>query len=518
MNSNTFLKQYDALLLKHGSQRAIATALGIPRTTIQRWLERREDILFTERPVAKPVKLSAPTKGVKRYIFTAAQSESAIHEEFLTNLEAYAAYLNAEIHIASFTYEKRLYEHSKRGKAFDLFPEAIKKYMTDYRFEIGENLVFCGNMNTLPTAQTPLAGFEVYTGGRDGIFPHAKVQLVSVPTMKDEPAKIIMTTGVVTKRNYIQRRNGILAEFHHIIGAVLVEIDKDGDHFCRHLLANEEDGSFQDLDIFVSDGLLVYNQGVEAINWGDIHIEKMDDVVAASAWGISEEIVSNTMLDDLTPKFQFLHDSIDNFPHDPHFRYEMWLRGTESISDMVSQIGNFIEKVSRPWCQTVIVESNHDKAALKWMKTADWREDPVNAELYLMANLEALQCIRAKEKFSFLGWSLRETDALRNNVKVLFEDESFVICNGKIECGMHGHLGANGAKGHPKAFSRMGRRANTGHTHSAGIIDGIYTAGVSGKLDMGYNSGLSSWSHSHIVTYDSGKRVIITMKNGKWRA
>lgn len=34
-------------------------------------------------------------------------------------------------------------------------------------------------------------------------------------------------------------------------------------------------------------------------------------------------------------------------------------------------------------------------------------------------------------------------------------------------------------------FSQLGARANTAHTHSAGICDGIYTAGVSGALDMG---------------------------------
>jgi len=59
---------------------------------------------------------------------------------------------------------------------------------------------------------------------------------------------------------------------------------------------------------------------------------------------------------------------------------------------------------------------------------------------------------------------------------------------------------------------------NTGHTHSTGIIDGVYTAGVHGKLDMDYNKGPSSWSHSHVITYPNGKRAIITIKDGKWRA
>jgi len=35
---------------------------------------------------------------------------------------------------------------------------------------------------------------------------------------------------------------------------------------------------------------------------------------------------------------------------------------------------------------------------------------------------------------------------------------------------------------------------------------------------MGYNKGLSAWSHSFIVTYQNGKRTIVTIKDGKgWR-
>jgi hypothetical protein len=97
------------------------------------------------------------------------------------------------------------------------------------------------------------------------------------------------------------------------------------------------------------------------------------------------------------------------------------------------------------------------------------------------------------------------------------EDNSFTIC-GNIECGMHGHLGANGARATPTQFARAGAKSNTGHTHSPKILDGAYVAGVSGKLDMGYNKGLSSWAHAHIVTYPNGKRAILTMADGQFFA
>ena len=35
---------------------------------------------------------------------------------------------------------------------------------------------------------------------------------------------------------------------------------------------------------------------------------------------------------------------------------------------------------------------------------------------------------------------------------------------------------------------------------------------------MGYNTGLSAWSHSHVLLYANGKRAILTMRGRRWRA
>ena len=94
-------------------------------------------------------------------------------------------------------------------------------------------------------------------------------------------------------------------------------------------------------------------------------------------------------------------------------------------------------------------------------------------------------------------------------------DDSLVIDN--IEYAMHGHLGANGARGGPRAFKQMGKRSSTAHSHTAGITDGNHTVGVLGKLDMGYNRGLSSWSQTNGVTYENGKRALITLVGSRWR-
>jgi hypothetical protein len=122
------------------------------------------------------------------------------------------------------------------------------------------------------------------------------------------------------------------------------------------------------------------------------------------------------------------------------------------------------------------------------------------------------------EDYSIFEQVLRDRGAPKST-HFLRESDSFLICpnaGGGIECALHGHKGANGAKANIQQFAKMGPKANVAHTHSAAIFEGIYQAGTCSKLDLGYNrGGLSSWNLSHIVTYPSGKRVILTMQRGK---
>lgn len=514
------VKVYDRLK----SQRLAAKELGISRSALRRALKIAEIGHFTSKTPKKSRVVKTPKRHTKRFIFSSAQNNTEVHEGFLNNLRAYADFLECTLHIAGFTYNKSLFEDHRKNSASQVYHASVVPFLADQQFDLGDNLMFCGNMNTLPTAVTPLSGFETYTRQKWGIFPHAKVQLVSVPTMKHSPAKQIMTTGAVTLPNYVQKRAGIRAHFHHVLGAVLVEIDSKGRQFCRHLLA-DDDGSFQDLTRIVSNGVVTDGHAVEAINWGDIHFESMSDEVCWGAFGFLPGGQPNhnttiSMLDWLKPKYQFFHDITDfkarnhHSLNDPHHRFRMHNAGDDNVSQMFIDIGMFLGDTSRSWCQSVVVESNHDKAALRWLKEGDWKNDPVNAQFYLAGNLAALNAIQAGDKrFSVLEWAVGGfVDSYK--VKFLREDDSFKICDDQIECGIHGHNGANGARGAPKQFTKMGPKANTGHTHSPGIIDGIYTAGTSSDLDLGYNVGLSSWSHAHIVSYKNGKRIIITMQDG----
>jgi hypothetical protein len=385
--------------------------------------------------------------------------------------------------------------------------------------EAKDGLVWCGELNILPTATNPLSGLDSYTKAASSIIPHAKVQLQSVPVMRADPHKFMYTTGAVTQRNYISQKAGQKAEFHHVFGALFVEIDTDGDFFARQLIADEE-GGFYDLTTYYNSEGAYEDCSITAVHWGDIHAEMLDPDVEYGSWA-----GEGNLLDTLNPYYQFVHDLTDfkarnhHNIKDPHFLAEMHFKGTTSVRQGMRQAAEVLQKMRRKDGELVVVESNHDQAFRRWLKEADIRQDPANAEYYHKANAEIFRQLRkGTANFHVFEWAVREflTPQAQNGITFLDEDDSFLVGghNG-IECGMHGHRGPNGARGNPHALRKLGRKCNVGHAHTAGIFDGIYVAGVSCRLDMGYNKGPSSWSQSHTIIYPNNKRAIITMRGKK---
>lgn len=510
-----------------GNIQKTARLLGVSRTSIYHHLQTagikkpRTVGRITERKVSKKPK---PKKGkVKRYLLTSAQNNTKVHGNFFDNLLAYANHIDAELIVGTFTYDLSSYgpKEVKRGKAkhraeLDWAPE-VKPFICDDRVELAPGLQWCGEMNTLPTAVRPLSGLQTYTQRASGIFPHAKLAAESVASAKGEPTKFNYTTGTVTQRNYIQKKAGIKAEFHHVYGALIVEVDDQQNWWVRQIVADKS-GKFYDLDLLVDKGEVTNHEGVEAITWGDIHSSSLDKTVKEVCWG------KGGMLDVLQPRYQFFHDLLSGHRinhhewKNPHEQFRLHVDGWANFSRELSHAAEFLRGADRPWIRSIVVYSNHDEPwILRWLKECDYRKDPENAELFLELQLEKYRSIRKGVRTNLLEVGVRSMGAPMG-VRFLGEDEPFAVCRGQIECGMHGHLGPNGSGGTPLGLSRMGRRANTAHTHSAGILDGLYVAGTSTRLDMRFNRGPSSWSHTHIVTYPNGKRTLVTLWNGRYRA
>jgi len=511
--------------------RKASAASGIPYTTLQNRYVAAENMGL--RPVAggdthPPNKMTF--KGPGKFIFTCAQSNTYVNKEVWENIKALAQFYGAQICVSTFTYDLASYKASsvKRGKAKEKsdiwYDPEIEPYILDKNVGVAPGLTWCGELNILPTAVKPLTGFESYTGRDSGIFPHAKIAMVSIPSAKYEPTKFNYTTGTITKRNYIAKTAGFKASFHHAYGGLLVEVDSAGNWFCRQLNADKTN-TIYDLTTKAENGKIIKNQRVKAINWGDIHVGTIDEGMFDVNWG------PGGILETLQPKYQFMHDVLDfrvRNHHDinnHHARYARFVGGNDSVANEIREVMQFLSNAHREGLtETIVVDSNHDNAFEQWLREADYRKDPNNAEFFLESQLAKYASISGKDtEFNLVKWALeRYTQFRRNQIRFLKPDESFIICRSGggsgIECGMHGHHGPNGAKGALRSFAKMGRKCNVGHTHNVGIENGAYCAGITGDLDQGYNVGPSSWSQGHIVTYANGKRAIINVWRSKWRA
>lgn len=497
-----------------------AAMLGMTRAAVQRRVRRAEawGITAHGEVMASPARrLDAPKGRPARYLFTAAQSNTKAHPGFWANLLALAAHYGARIMVARVRYNHSASQVAgeKVNRAADetlWYDEAFTPYLCDERVEVAPGLIWAGDMNIIPSAVQPLSGLDSFTGAASCIFPHPQIALRSVATAPGTPTKMNYTTGAATLKNYIKRKAGLKAEFHHAFGALLVEVE-GADWWVRQVNA-APDGAIHDLDVAVAGGVVSTGNRVAVLTPGDIHGTKADAAVIAAVWG------DGGMVDALRPEAQVLHDVLDFGSRSHHGtvfdRIAAHYDAAESVEGEIAATAALISRLARPGVKTYVAKGNHDEHLDRWVRDAEWRRDPVNAAFYLAAASAVVEGLRAGVRdFDLAAWALRRA-GVPDAVIFLPRDERLEIAG--IRHDLHGDLGPNGARGSVANLARIGAKANVGHSHSAGIVQGCYQAGTFSRLAMGYNRGPSSWSHSAIVTYADGKRAIITIRNGKWRA
>ena len=554
LSDDELKRMVDAYEAHGGNRTAAARSLKMPRMTFNDRLREAEKRLGIKLgrvadgriESVEHITMPLPPSGmVRRYIFTSVQNNTFLHPGWV-NLKAYADWLDAldnsagcQFVVGTFSYALDAYgaKAVKRNawkasnKDDPWYAPEIHDYIVDERMELAPGLVWCGEMNILPTVRHPLSGLETYNGRKSNIVPHAKYAMDSIPSMPDEGTKFNWTTGTITQRNYIQKNAGIKAEQWHGYGGLLVEVDSEGNWWVRQLHI-DGNGAVYDVGPEGFEGVIVRGgevlpkgRIVDSITWGDIHTAEMEPWVRDLGWGRSTD-GHESMLDTLRPKRQIMHDifSMRSRSHhemkDFHAMYQKHVDGIDSVEAEVEGCAEFLRYSNRRWCETVVVPSNHDRHLTRWLKEEDPRKDPKNARYHLQLQSAVLAAMENGERdFNVLEYALRRK-GVPESVRFLAEDESFVICHdvdGGIECGLHGDLGPGGSRGSTRGLTRLGRAVNKGHDHTAAIRDNVYSVGAC-SLDFAYMKGPSAHSVSHIVTFENGRRQIITMWQNQWRA
>jgi len=463
-------------------------------------------------------------------VVTTAVSGALVHLPFFETLQAYCEQIEAQLLVVPSRYHNPTAARDDAGWWFD---ERLEPYMAGVpynsiehgrswhgqRAELTPDTLLLADITIQPTAARPLSGLLQLSGAQHGIFGHTKVTFESVPTRPGQLAKFAVTTGAITRPEYSISKAGAKGEFHHVLGALLVEPSKGGTHF-RHLLANAS-GDFCDLNQRFSRKSKPAEQRAKVLACGDLHLDRADKRVLDQTFFNDDSIVAT-----LKPEAVVLHDVLDfhsGSHHNTLFkRYEKFLNGTESVEKEVERSAFLLSEIVEAAPEDTkfyVVSSNHSPDHfVRWLEGLDRARDLPNKWFY-HATSEAYcrAIIKGNKDFDPFAYWFQRWLATNVTARVTFltRNGSFFVQG--VEYGQHGDRGPNGVKGAPNAFVRVGVKMIIGHGHSPGIYDGVYQVGTSSQMDMGYNAGFSSWAHTHAVQYQTGKRSLLHVLPEGWR-
>lgn len=455
------------------------------------------------------------------FVVTCAQNGTPRHKGFYAALEQYCEHRSAELLVIPTRYRNPTSRFSSSQENADVW-DVPAGHLLNTRFKLNRNIEVLGDIKTQPTASQPLTGFEGITAGESAILGHTKLQLRTVPAPQGRLPKILSTTGACTVPNYTDSKAGKLGEFHHTLGAAVVEVR--GPVFHLRQLNAEKSGSFFDLETLYgadfANGKPWTDPSIRplSITHGDTHVRAVDPSVDRAQTELVKALRPRTRVwHDLCDGYAFNHHLVKN----PFAPIERAALKASSVKDEVLASFAFLIERTPPDTMSVIVPSNHNDFLQRWLEASDWRQiGPQDREFYLETALAlARQAAKgdghqAERLNAYIYWA-KKYFADRKDVKVLEYDESWML--GSIEHGMHGHHGPNGSRGTVRNLRRIGVKSNTGHSHSPEIDEGAFRSGTSSVLRMGYNIGPSSWLNSDILTYANSKRTLINYINGEWR-
>lgn len=523
--------------VKIGKMRSAAQELGITYQTIQTLLrtllarKKRGGIYNPAtrevKPIATTAELDTTSKmasmqGRSRYVITSAQNATPANANALASLHVYCKHNDAELVVIPIRYHNPTSRWTENDEDKNWWSPELAPYLLNRRVELCENLVLLADIRIQPTAVRPTSGMETFCGGQSTIIGHPKLETVTIPTPQNALAKIITTTGAITMDNYTDSKAGKKGEHHHAFGAVVVDLAKDGStFFMRQINIDDDTGEFYDLDGLYAPSGYTGGHRAEGLVLGDLHERFVDPGVVAATF-----TAKDSMMAVLRPVAMVYHDVMDFHSQNHHHKHKVFTRIAKhtgrrsSVEDEVSECAAFVAYHSEAE-RVIFAPSNHPDALARWVEDTDWKDDPENCIFYLKTALLMAESAKMGETGAmcidpFTHWMREKLPAtVRERCEFPARDESVRIAG--IECGMHGDKGPNGSRGAIRGFGRIGVKSIIGHSHTPGVMDGVYQVGTSSRLRLEYNSGPSSWMHCHCVIYPNGKRTLLWIIDGKWR-
>lgn len=448
----------------------------------------------------------------KRFIITTAVTGCKAFDEAVSSISAYCSLNDA--HALVLVASDPAHNHFAPGARYGTIDKQLVENpnMSIVVCDVSLNTNICISTVKLAAKQTDPSTSMGRIASTKGtfIFASPKQRLKAVPVSNRKYPHFTMTTGAIThpdydSDNYMSQRSAFLAEYDHVMGGLIVEIEDDDRYHFRQFQI-DEDGSFIDLGIRYQPDGKTQRERPEAFVLGDWH-SGFTDPLAKKAW---LEVCGS-----LSVKRLVMHDMFDGRSINHHERQDVVSRAVsadrnmDSLADEVSGLVKDIDELSDIVDELVIVKSNHDEFLDRYLRSGYYVKDPKNHRYSL--DLAAA----TMDGHDPLQHAVN-TIGVKNPNKVnwLSRDEDFKIAG--IQLGAHGDLGANGARGTIQSIERAYGHSVTGHAHTPEILRGAWQVGTSSLLKLSYNKGPSSWMHASCLVYENGSRQMINAIEGNW--
>lgn len=451
---------------------------------------------------------SALNSDKKRFIITTAVAGANAHNGFLATIDKYCEENDAQAVIMPAESITNSFE--KKTAVFDKVFNDPKYLFVSEDTPLNNNISL-RNIQVSAKQVKPITGL-VRIGKREGsyVFAAPKQFLEYVPSGNDRVKNYsIMTPGACTLPNYysevfVSKRLSYIADHDHTMGAIIVELEDENIFHFRQIQC-DEDGSFIDLGRHYKPKGKTTN--VEAsVVMGDLH-------------GVNADIPAINTFTELFSKIKvknlYLHDIFDGYSISHHVIdiATKSMRSEKGMSNLEHELEKTFELVERISNEVkpkdvYIVKSNHDEFLDRYLKDGRYVFDPENH----YASLKIATALFEGEDVLLRGFETVGMEIPQNWHFLQREDSSKV---GNTECGSHGDLGLNGAKSSLNGLERVYGNCVIGHNHTAAIQRGVFRVGTLSNLDMGYNRGPSSWTHTCCLVYDNGQRQLINNVRGK---
>jgi len=437
----------------------------------------------------------------KTYFITSVVPGADVHTVFLSSIETFCKKKSAKLLLLPTP--PSVSKHDTIDDALLGHPSLVLK---DVKLN---SKIRISSIPVSPTSVDPVAGLQRQSQ-KDGsfIFSSPKQRLKLVPNGHIQLPHALMTPGAITLPYYnTSKRAGRVSEEDHVIGGIIVEIENDSIYHYRQVQADKK-GHFTDLGVKYTPSGTV-NVLAEAIIPGDIHAGETDP-------GVKAVVLELTKL--LKPNHLILHDLFNGLSVNHHIREMTITRENlgkhffldEELKTTYHELADYA-KVAK---NVVVVRSNHDLWIDDYLEEGIYTREPYNSKLgrELATSMGSFQIP--------LEAGVRRLDKPKalKNVRFLKIDEDFKLTPKRIQCGAHGHVGANGARGTTAAMEKAYGLSISGHTHTPEILRGAWVVGTSTYLQLGYNKGASSWLQTLCILYQDGSRQLINVINGKYKA